>query len=88
MKAIKVALAKYVDSSKDEFWSEFMPEVLCSLRHTPAAATGMSPFQILYGFCLDIPSLVQYAGPATQEGFVKSIENVPERIMLHFKELH
>ena len=47
---IKTTLKKYVDGSNDQFWSEFLPEVLFYLRFTKARATGISPFEAIHGF--------------------------------------
>ncbi len=56
---IKMIFTKYLDGlEQDELWREFLPQVLFFLRFTAARATGMTPFEAVYGFEPTVPSLV------------------------------
>ena len=82
-------MKKYVDGSNEQYWSEFLPEVLFYLRFNKARATGISPFQAINGFIPDIPSPISCeAIDLDLEDFQEIVETSPEDSIKFFSDFH
>lgn len=82
-------MSKYVDGSKEEYWSEFLAEVLFLLRFTKTEATQLSPFSAIHGFEPDIPSPIQLGEPVScLEQLEEKLLRSPEEIIEYFTQIY